>query len=93
MGIEPVIKPRRNARTDRGPPCRRTAVRTIRDYGYDIWRRISAFKSIFGEEVLHNKPRWMKVEMIQKAFIYNLLPERGVNLRRRRSSGRRGYRA
>ena len=58
----------------------------IRDYGYDIWRRvvgygrrwmaetaISIFKSIFGEEILSKKPRWMKIEIIQKAFIYNLL--------------------
>ena len=34
---------------------------------------ISIFKSIFGEEILSNKPRWMKIEIIQKAFIYNIL--------------------
>ena len=58
----------------------------IRDLGYDNWRRIvgyggrwmaetaiSVFKSIFGEEILSNKPRWMKVEIIQKVYIYNLL--------------------
>ncbi|MEM1967321.1 MAG: IS5 family transposase [Nitrososphaerota archaeon] len=86
MGIEPVIKPRRNAGTDRGPPSRRSSARMIRDYGYDIWRRvvgygkrwmaetaISVFKSIFGEEILSKKPRWMRTEIVQKAFIYNLL--------------------
>jgi IS5 family transposase len=31
-GIEPIIRPRRNARTDRGPPSRRSAARMIRDY-------------------------------------------------------------
>ncbi|MEM1967324.1 MAG: hypothetical protein QXN23_01735 [Candidatus Caldarchaeum sp.] len=30
-------------------------------------------KSIFREEILSRKPRWMEVEIIQKAFIYNLL--------------------
>ncbi|GBC68572.1 hypothetical protein HRbin01_00255 [archaeon HR01] len=63
MGIEPIIRPRRNARTDRGPPYRRSAARMVRDLGYDTWRKIvgygrrwmaettiSTFNSIFGEE-------------------------------------------
>ena len=45
MDIEPVIKPRRSARTDRGPPSRRSAARMIRDYGYDVWRRIVGYGS------------------------------------------------
>ena len=58
----------------------------IRGYGYGVWCRvvgygrrwmaettISIFKSIFGEEILSNKPRWISVEVVQKAFIYNLL--------------------
>ncbi|MEM1980790.1 MAG: hypothetical protein QW069_08900, partial [Candidatus Caldarchaeum sp.] len=56
-----IIRPRRNARIDRRPASRRSSARMIRDYGYDIWRRvvgygkrwmaetaISVFKSIFG---------------------------------------------
>ncbi|MEM2042901.1 MAG: hypothetical protein QW410_06095 [Nitrososphaerota archaeon] len=34
---------------------------------------MSVFKSMFGEEALSSKPKWMKVEMVQKAFIYYLL--------------------
>ena len=34
---------------------------------------ISVFKSMFGEEILSKKPRWMRTEIVQKAFIYNLL--------------------
>jgi hypothetical protein len=61
-GIEPIIRPRRNARTDRGPPSRRSAAMMIRDYGYRAWSRIvghggrwmaetaiSRLKALFGE--------------------------------------------
>lgn len=37
MGIEPVIRPRRNARTDRGPESKRSSTRMIRDLRYGIW--------------------------------------------------------
>ena len=30
-------------------------------------------KLIFGEEILSKKPRWISIEAVQKAFIYNLL--------------------
>mgnify|MGYP001773278559 CR=1 FL=1 len=42
-GIEPVIRPRRNARTDRGPPSRRSSAMTMRDLGYDIRRRVVGY--------------------------------------------------
>jgi hypothetical protein len=42
-GIEPVIRPRRNARTDRGPPSRRSAARMIRNYGYRLWSKIVGY--------------------------------------------------
>ena len=58
----------------------------IKDLGYDIWRRIVVmvgggwlrhpypiFKSIFGEYLLSNKPRWIGIDIVQKVFIYNLL--------------------
>jgi hypothetical protein len=85
-GIEPIIRPRRNARTDRGPPSRRSAARMIRDYGYRLWSRIvgygrrwmaetaiSRFKALFGEHLLSRKPRWMDSELKIKALIYNML--------------------
>ncbi|MEM0348789.1 MAG: hypothetical protein QXH32_01965 [Candidatus Caldarchaeum sp.] len=34
---------------------------------------ISVFKSIFCEEILSKKPRWMSIEIVHKTFIYNLL--------------------
>ena len=33
MDIEPIIRPCKNSRTDRGPPSRRSAARMIRDLG------------------------------------------------------------
>jgi hypothetical protein len=85
-GIEPIIRPRRDARTDRGPSSRRSAARMIRDYGYRAWSRIvgyggrwmaetaiSRFKALFGEHLLSRKPRWMDSELKTKALIYNML--------------------
>jgi hypothetical protein len=85
-GIEPIIRPRRNARTGRGPPSGRSAARMIRDYGYRVWSKIvryvrrwiaetaiSRFKALFGEHLLSRKPRWMDAELMLKAFIYNML--------------------
>jgi IS5 family transposase len=85
-GIEPIIRPRRDARTDGGPPSRRSAARMMRDYGYRAWSRIvgygrrwmaetaiSRFKELFGEHLLSRKPRWMDAELMLKAFIYNML--------------------
>jgi IS5 family transposase len=85
-GIEPIIRPRRNARTDRGPPSRRSAARMIRDYGYRAWSRIvgygrrwmaetaiSRLKALFGEHPPSRKPRWMDSELTIKALIHNML--------------------
>jgi hypothetical protein len=85
-GIEPIIRPRRNARTDRGPPSRRSAARMMRDYGYRLWSKmvgyggrwmaetaISRLKALFGEHLLSRKPRWMDSELTIKALIYNML--------------------
>ncbi|MGC8988383.1 transposase, partial [Infirmifilum sp.] len=62
MGIKPIIKPRCNARADRGPPERRRAVRLIKKLGDEGWSRLlnygrrwaaetafSAFKREYGE--------------------------------------------
>jgi hypothetical protein len=85
-GIEPIIRPRRNARTDRGPPSRRSAARMIRDYGYRLWSKmvgyggrwmaetaISRLKASSGEHPPSRKPRWMDSELTIKALIYNML--------------------
>jgi hypothetical protein len=85
-GIEPIIRPRRNARTDRGPTSRRSAARMIRDYGYRAWSRIvghggrwmaetaiSRLKALFGEHPPSRKPRWMDSELKIKALIHNML--------------------
>ena len=37
MGIRPIIKPRANARTDRGPPERRTSAAILRTFGEKGW--------------------------------------------------------
>jgi len=37
MGIKPIIKPRRNARTDRGPPERRSSVMILKTLGEREW--------------------------------------------------------
>jgi len=85
-GVTLIIKPGRDARTDRGPLFRSSATRIIRDYGYRAWSRIvgygrrwmaetaiSRFKTLFGEHLLSRKPRWIDLELITKAYIYNIL--------------------
>ena len=42
-GVEPVIKPRRNARLGAGPPARRRAVALIRELGYDAWAKLTGY--------------------------------------------------
>lgn len=51
----------------------------IRDYGYDIWRRVVGYGrrwmtetaiSVFVEEILSKKLRWISVKVAQKAYIY-----------------------
>jgi len=38
-GIKPIIKPRRNARTDRGPPERRNSVMMLKTLGEEGWSK------------------------------------------------------
>ena len=85
-GIEPVIKPRRNARLGAGPPARRRAVSQIRDLGYDAWARItgygrrwavetaySTFKRLFGELSLARGLEGIARELVGKVALYNML--------------------
>jgi hypothetical protein len=43
MGIESVVKPKRNARLDTGPPARRLAVSWIRELGHEAWSRLTGY--------------------------------------------------
>jgi hypothetical protein len=84
--IEPVIKPRRNARVDTGPPARRRAVSQIRELGYEAWARItgygrrwavetsySTFKRLFGELSLARGFENIARELAGKVALYNVL--------------------
>ena len=42
-GVEPVIKPRRNARLGAGSPARRRAVSQIRELGYEAWAKLTGY--------------------------------------------------
>jgi hypothetical protein len=85
-GIEPVIKPRRNARLGTGPPARRRTVSQIRELGYEAWARItsygrrwavetsySTFKRLFGELSLARSFESIARELAGKVALYNVL--------------------
>jgi hypothetical protein len=85
-GIEPVIKPRRNARLGTGPPARRRAVSQIRELGYEAWARVtgygrrwavetsySTFKRLFGEHSLARSFENIVRELAGKVSLYNML--------------------
>ena len=84
--IESVIKPRRNARVDTGPPARRRAVSQIRELGYDAWAKLtgygrrwavetaySTFKRLFGEHSLARSFENIARELAGKVALYNML--------------------
>jgi hypothetical protein len=85
-GVEVVVKPKVNARTDRGHPSRRRAVSMIRGVGYDAWARLtgygrrwavetaySTFKRLFGEGVMGRGLGSIGVELVGKVAVYNAL--------------------
>ena len=43
MGIKPIIKPRKNARTDRGPPERHNSVMMLKTLGEREWSRATGY--------------------------------------------------
>jgi hypothetical protein len=43
MGIKPIIKPRRNARVDRGPPERRSSAIILKTLGEKAWGRLMGY--------------------------------------------------
>jgi len=88
-GIEPVIKPRRNARLDSGPPLRREAVALCRELGHEGWARLvgygrrwavetaySTFKRLFGEHSLARSLENITRELVGKVALYNILANR-----------------
>jgi len=83
MGIRPIIKPRANARTDRGPPERRISAAILKTFGERGWsmfmgygRRwavetaLSTYKRPYGEHCMSRK---IERELKAKAYIYNTL--------------------
>jgi hypothetical protein len=86
MGIRPIIKPRANARTDRGPPERRTSAAILRTFGEKGWsvfmgygRRwavetaFSTYKRLYGEYCMSRNKENIERELKAKAYIYNTL--------------------
>jgi len=68
MGIKPIIKPRKNARTDRGPPEGRNSVMILKTLGEEEWSKVmsygrrwavetalSTFKRLYGEYCMAKK--------------------------------------
>jgi hypothetical protein len=85
-GIEVVVKPRGNGRSDRGHPGRRRAVELVRSLGYDGWaervgygRRwavetaYSTFKRLFGEHSLARDFGNIVKELAGKVALYNMM--------------------
>jgi len=85
-GIEAVIKPRRNSRTDTSSEPRREAVTQYKRLGHEHWARLkgygrrwsvetaySTFKRTFGESCMAKTFQNITKELAAKAFIYNML--------------------
>jgi hypothetical protein len=83
MNINPIIKPRRNARVDRGPPERRSSVIILKTLRRRRWGRMvnygrrwaaetafSTFKRLYGE---YSMAKNIAKELSAKAYIYNML--------------------
>jgi hypothetical protein len=85
-GVDVIVKPKRNARSDRGHPSRRRAVEMIRGVGYKGWaesvgygRRwavetcYSSFKRLFGEHSMARDMVNVVRELAGKVMLYNML--------------------
>jgi hypothetical protein len=86
LGVEAVIKPRRNSRLDTRCPGRRLAVGRVRELGYDAWAKLtgygrrwavetaySTFKRLFGEHSLARSFENIVRELVGKVALYNML--------------------
>lgn len=85
-GIEAVIKPRKNARSDTGSLLRGVAVGMIRELGYGTWAEFSGygrrwavetaystFKRLFGEGAMGRSLGCIALELAGKVALYNML--------------------
>jgi hypothetical protein len=85
-GIEAMVQPRGNARSDTGPLSRSVAVGMIGELGYETWaeekgygRRwaaetaFSTFKGLFGEHSLARSMDCIIRELVAKVSLYNML--------------------
>jgi len=86
MGIESVVKPKRNARLDTGPPARRLPVSRYIELGHEAWVRLtgygrrwavetvySTFKRLFGEGCMTRTLENVARELVGKVALYNML--------------------
>jgi hypothetical protein len=86
MGVGPIIKPRANARTDRGPPERRISAAILKMFGEKGCSRImgygrrwavetasSTYKRLYGEYCMSRNIENIERELKAKACIYNTL--------------------
>jgi len=86
LGVEAVIKPRRNSRLDTRSPGRRLAVGRVRELGYEAWAKLtgyggrwavetaySTFKRLFGECSLARSFENIARELVGKVALYNML--------------------
>jgi len=86
MKIIPIIKPRKNARIDRGPPERCNLIKIFKNLGEKEWSKMmnygkrwavetafSTFKRLYGEYCMSRKMENISKELIAKAYIYNML--------------------
>jgi hypothetical protein len=86
LGVEAVVKPRRNSRLDTRCPGRRLAVGRVRELGYDAWAKLtgyggrwavetaySTFKRLFGEHSLAGSFENIARELVGKVAMYNML--------------------
>jgi hypothetical protein len=85
-GIEVVVKPKVNARADRGHPARRRVVEQVRRLGYGGWAEAvgygrrwavetaySSFKGLFGEHSMARGVESIVRELAGKVSLYNML--------------------
>jgi len=86
MGAGPIIKPRANARTDRGPPERRISAAILKMFGEKGCSKImgygrrwavetasSTYKRLYGEYCMSRNIENIERELKAKAYIYNTL--------------------
>jgi hypothetical protein len=86
MGVGPIIKPRANARTDRGPPERRISAAILKMFGERGWSIVmgygrrwavetafSTYKRLYGEHTMSRNIENIERDLKTKEYIYNTL--------------------